>query len=130
MRERMSRPSWSVPSQCAQEGVGWARAARLVAFGGYGAITGASTAAAIQNTMMPAPTSAGLDSRSRPSRRVHVRRTPERISSGVVETRSAVAGTAMVARSGPDARVEHDVRQVAENLRQHSDADRDERAHL
>src|SRR5262249_9614593 len=91
MRDRMSRPSWSVPSQCAIDGVGWLSAARFVAFGGYGAMSGAVTAAAIQKTTIPAPIAAGVESVIRANRPAHRRMIPGVASSVAMGTDGALA---------------------------------------
>src|SRR5262249_61089524 len=90
-------------------------------------MAGASNAAAIQNRMMHAPTDAGVDSVIRPMRRTHVRMALARTCSWPVERTSAGAGMAIGA-SGPDPRVEHHVREIAQDLGQHRDADGHKRA--
>src|SRR2546428_4721283 len=73
MRDSRSRPSGSVPSQCAFEGVVLASAVMSLAFGGYGAISGATSASPTQDSTMTMPTVAGADSPSAESRRRHRR---------------------------------------------------------
>src|SRR5215471_21486866 len=100
-----------------------------LALGGYGAIAGASAAAATQNTTMPNPTRAGGDSRRRPSRRAHARARPSRTLSGATGRPSTVVGTDTGA-SGSDPRVEEHVGEIAEDLRPHRHAHGYQRADL
>src|SRR5918999_776897 len=57
-RVAMSRPSWSVPSQCEPDGP-WIATDRSCAFGSYGEISGAAKASTRNVTIIPSPTSAG-----------------------------------------------------------------------
>lgn len=68
MRDRMSRPISSVPSQCAEDG-GRRIAVQLVAFGSAMGSTGASSARRMIGRMMTAPTTKlGLRRRLRQAR--------------------------------------------------------------
>ena len=57
MRESMSRPSSSVPSQCAAEGPE-RRSGRLIAAGSWGAIQGAKMASTVKITTRTIPAAA------------------------------------------------------------------------
>ena len=64
-REKTSRPSWSVPNQCAADG-GWFVASSCWASGSCGAMASPNTAQTTQNSRIAAPArNVGLRSSSR-----------------------------------------------------------------
>src|SRR5881397_2777026 len=130
MRERRSRPRWSVPSQWARDGVGLARAAMLLALGGYGAISGASRAARTHTRMMASPITAGCDSPTRARRPAQTPRRPARSERRGARVASVAAGIAMGAASAPDPRVQRHVGEVARDLGQDGHGHGHERADL
>ncbi len=65
-RESTSRPFWSVPIQCAQDGA-LRIAVQLVAIGSYGATSGANTATSTTKTITTSPNTASLRPRNRRS---------------------------------------------------------------
>jgi hypothetical protein len=74
IRLSSSRPSWSTPSQCCDEGPGQQlapRASRLTFFGEYGAMTGANTAMTTKLRTMKAPVIAPGFFRSRDQASAH-----------------------------------------------------------
>jgi len=71
-----------VPSQCAREGVVWASARTSLAFGAYGAISGASIASTTQARMIAIPTVAGVDSPRSAIRRLQRRTRRARDAAG------------------------------------------------
>src|SRR5262249_15377053 len=125
MRDRMSRPRWSVPSQWVEDGVGCASAAISLALGGYGAIAGANAAARIQQSPSPVPIRAGFDSVTGCRPRAHACANPRGRRLEAAGRRSAAVGC-MLPVSGPDTRVEQHVRKIAEDLGEDRDTHGDE----
>src|SRR5262249_9638784 len=118
MRLSSSRPSWSTPSQCSEDGPGQQlvpSASRFTFFGEYGAITGAKIAMMKKAPTMQAPTIApgffrSLDHASAQSP----------LEGGLRERSvDSICATDMSAQ--PDARVEECVRDVHDQV--HDDED-------
>src|SRR5262249_12916925 len=136
IRERMSRPRWSVPSQNVPGGTvlfpGNAAPGfwygTSVAFGPNGEIRGASRATATQNRTMPAPSMPTQLSRRRPTDRSARASAPD-AGAGTVSV-VAWAMAIPLRLPEPDARVEVRGADVGECLRAHRDEHGDHRAGL
>src|SRR6516165_5156904 len=137
IRERMSRPRWSVPSQNRPDGTTLfpANAANgfchgtSVAFGPNGAIQGARRATATQNRMMPAPVMPTQLSRSRANDRSARARAASEVGAGIVSV-VACAMASPLRLPEPNAGIEIGVTDVGQRLGADGDEHRGHRAGL
>src|SRR5271165_1442826 len=109
-RENTSRPTSSVPNQCASEGA-LRTVAQLCAVGSYGAMTGASKARSANSTMSSSPKTAALRMNRRRTARTRglsafsVRAVRNRSSSPVVSP-----------MSGPQPRIDQNAGDVGQQI--------------
>src|SRR5439155_10229292 len=123
MRDRRSRPNWSVPSQCTQLGAS-VIAAKSLDVGLYGAINSAEKPVTAMISTISMPT-APSGSRWQKCSEACQNERPISISSSVMTggtVRLCTVVDMMWSPSGePDARIEPPVQQVDNKVRQHED---------
>src|SRR3954462_11531211 len=124
MRDSSSRPSWSTPSRCSDDGPGEQPCvirSRFCSSGEYGEMSGAKIAMKMNAPTNKKPICAPVFRRTR-------RHASRQRPLGWSKTSSALSSSAMLTRASsrvPDPRVDHAVQQVDDEVH-HDEDDREE----